>query len=138
MMMKVFPRFSCTLALAAGLGLASCSPDDEVAPNQEGLAGTWRLVHRQCFCIPGPPPNEAALFTATNFTFFKNNQPVSSGTYSATSVKFCGTPATAPGLRLTDANLGPRDAIMTQRSDSLVLDYGGPCDAPVDTYLRVK
>ncbi|MBF9143353.1 hypothetical protein [Hymenobacter properus] len=131
-------RLSLLLSLVAGLGLASCAPvDEEATPHHEGLAGNWRLVHRQCYCVPGPPPNETATFTDTNYTFFKNNQSVSSGTYSAASVKACGIPTPAPGLRLVDATLGPREAIITLRGDSLVLNYGGPCDAPVDTYLRL-
>ena len=131
-------RLSLLFSLAVGVVLASCSSDEEATPREEGLAGNWRLVYRQCYCIPGPPPNETATFTDTHFSFFKNNQPLSSGTYSAASVTSCGIPTPAPGIRLVDAtNLGTRDAIITQRGDSLVLNYGGPCDAPVDTYLRL-
>ena len=131
-------RLALLLSLVAGLGLASCTSNDEATPHHEGLPGSWRLVHRQCYCIPGPLPNEMATFSATNFSFFKNNQLVSSGTYSAASVTACGIPTPAPGLRFVDAALGTHDAILTLRGDSLVLNYGGPCDAPVDTYLRVK
>jgi hypothetical protein len=131
-------HFLLICALVAVVGLASCSPDDEATPYHEGLVGSWRLVHRQCYCIPGPPPNETATFTATDYTFLKNSQPVSSGSYSAVSATVCGIPTPAPGLRFVDATLGTRDAIIALRGDSLVLNYGGPCDAPVDTYLRVK
>ncbi|MDO7852996.1 hypothetical protein [Hymenobacter convexus] len=132
-------RLPLLFSLIAALALVSCAPDEEEAtPTQVGLAGNWRLVHRLCYCTPGPPPNETATFTDTRFSFFKNNQPISSGTYSAASVTACGIPMPAPGIRLVDAaNLGTRDAIITQHGDSLVLNYGGPCDAPVDTYLRL-
>jgi hypothetical protein len=131
-------RSSLLFALVVSLGLASCSTDNDASPNQQGLVGKWRLVDRQCYCPRGPLPEETVNFTATNFWVFKNNQPVSNGTYSAATVTACGLPTPAPGLRLADSVLGPRDVIIILHGDSLVLNYGGPCDAPVDTYVRMQ
>ena len=46
----------------------------------------------------------------------------------------------APALRFTypPSNAGPTVAQYTLAGNTLTLDYGGPCDAPVDTYERLQ
>lgn len=128
------------------LVLASCQKKTTVAPC-DGLEGTWRLVKHQCYCSPAPLPIETLTLTATTFAFSRvGPQPAPqpalfmSGTYHQDTVKVCGLATARLGLRLTDAvaNIGPRDVLYTLQGDTLVLDYGGPCDAPVDTYVRVQ
>ncbi|MBO2009415.1 hypothetical protein [Hymenobacter negativus] len=49
---------------------------------------------------------------------------------------FCGASSPAAGLRFT-GSASQREAAVTLTDTTLVLDYGGPCDAPVDTYQRL-
>ncbi|MDB5234575.1 MAG: hypothetical protein JWR44_1568 [Hymenobacter sp.] len=131
------------LLLAAALGVAGCKNNDDnaAAPTSNDIVGHWKLVSRQCYCPRGPVPDETVGFTATQFSFYKAGVLSSSGSYSYGSVtSFCsGGTGSAPGLRFTYANgtQGPQSAIFTVTGNTLVLDYGGPCDAPVDTYERL-
>ncbi|WP_345238470.1 hypothetical protein [Hymenobacter saemangeumensis] len=53
----------------------------------------------------------------------------------------CGGRSAGPGLQLTyisGSNRSTQDAAYKLSGNRLVLDYGGPCDAPVDTYERVR
>jgi hypothetical protein len=133
-----FP-LSLLLAIAAAT-LAGCSKDDCSKPSGEGLIGTWKLVDRQCYCLPAPTPNETATFTATSFAFFSNGQLRYSGTYAPATVTVCGMSSSAPGLRLNSSQpiIGSPEVQYTITGNQLVLDYGGPCDAPRDTYERVN
>lgn len=105
-----------------------------------GLEGHWRLVDRQCYCPQAPTPNETATFTATDFLFHRNGRSAASGTYACTAgLTFCGGSAPVPVLSLTYTAGGSalQNAAFTLRGDTLVLDYGSPCDAPRDTYQRL-
>ncbi|GAB3856734.1 hypothetical protein GCM10028822_29460 [Hymenobacter terrigena] len=125
---------------------SSCKKDSDPQADA-GLIGTWRLVGRQCYCVATPLPNETLTFTATTFSFNRfGPQPVpapglfTNGTYQPAAVTLCGLPNASAGLRFTDAvaNIGPRDAQFKLQADTLVLDYGSPCDAPRDTYVRAQ
>ncbi|MDQ2795165.1 MAG: hypothetical protein M3Y12_14330 [Bacteroidota bacterium] len=85
--------------------------------------------------MPAPTPNELVKFAGTDFFFYKNSQPTSSGTYlSALVSPACGGSPEA-GLRFI-ATSGTKEAVLTLTGNTLTLSYGGPCDAPVDTYQR--
>jgi hypothetical protein len=137
--MRLRFRFLLVLSFAAVLSSAGCECDaaEEAAPAGTGLEGSWKLVDRQCYCIAAPLPTETAVFTATSYTFYNNGQVISRGTYVRLPVKPCGSSTAVPGLSLTDANLDPREATATLHGNTLVLDYGSPCDAPRNTYERL-
>ena len=138
-------RFATSmLLLLVSVGFSSCKKDADPR-SDSGLIGTWRLVNHQCYCAPTPLASETVTFTATTFTFSRfAPQPgyglFMSGTYEPANVTLCGLPNPGAGLRLTDAvaNIGPRDVQFTIKVDTLILDYGSPCDAPRDTYVRAQ
>jgi len=136
--MKLHPCFPLSFLVFAALA-GGCSKDNS-KPADEGLVGIWKLVDRQCYCSPAPTPNESLIFTATNFSFFANGQPRYSGTYAPAAVTVCGISGAAPGLRLSSNRpiIGLSEMQYTLTGNQLVLDYGGPCDAPRDTYERVQ
>lgn len=128
--------------LLVSASFSSCKKDADPQADAS-LIGTWRLVNRQCYCALLPLPNETVTFTATTFAFTRptpNPYLFTNGTYQPAAVTLCGLPNPGAGLRLTDAlaNIGPRDVQFTIKADTLVLDYGSPCDAPLDTYVRVQ
>jgi hypothetical protein len=131
-------RFVSLLMLA----IAGCKSTETPAPGS-GLEGTWRLTNRQCYCVPAPVPDETITFTATRFTFFSGNRATRLGDYTiATAAVPCiNNGTTGPALLLTDSNAttipGPPTIQYRLTGDTLTLDYGGPCDAPVDTYERL-
>ena len=143
--MKYFPSFQFLFLLVAAPGLTNCdhATVDNVKPGTAesatgtGLEGSWKLIDRQCYCAPAPTPNETAVFTSTSYSFFTSGQLATRGTYASQPIKTCNAPTT--GLRFTEAVLanGTHDAIFTLRNDTLVLDYGSPCDAPRNTYRRL-
>ena len=134
--MSNFFNASFLLAAVAVISLASCQKNSSVTPTTT-LEGTWQLTNRQCYCVATPLPSEAVVFTAGSFTILKNNRLSSSGSYLRTVAPFCGgTPIPALELRPTTGN--PRSAQLTVSGDTLTLDYGGPCDAPRDTYVRQR
>ena len=122
------------------LSLLSCQKE-KATPS---LEGTWRLINRQCYCAPAPVPDETVTFTATRFTFFRGNRGMRLGDYAlGTAAVPCFTNGTrGPALLLTDSNAttisGPPTVQYHFNGNTLVLDYGGPCDAPVDTYERLQ
>ena len=135
-------RFAYLLLVTASL--SSCKKDTDPAADS-GLIGTWRLVNRQCYCALISLPIENLTFNASTYAFSRSTPNPSSllftnGTYQAAAVSLCGLPTPGAGLRLTDANanIGPRDVRFTIQADTLVLDYGSPCDAPLDTYVRTQ
>ena len=129
-----------TPALATGLLtvllLAGCHKNS-TEPVGDSLDGNWKLTNRQCYCPPTALPNETVSFSGSGFTFYKNGQLASSGTYRSAIVSSgCGG-GPAAGLQLTSAT-GTQEAVLHLTGNTLTLDYGGPCDAPVDTYERVQ
>lgn len=136
-------RFSTLLfVLLASASFSNCKKESELRPDS-ALVGTWRLVNRQCYCAPAPLPNETLTFTTNTFAFTRptpNPYLFTNGTYQPAAVALCGLATSAVGLRLTDAvaNIGPRDVQYKLQADTLVLDYGSPCDAPRDTYVRTQ
>ena len=129
------------LVCAAVLSLTSCEKSTSASPANTGIVGRWQLTNRQCYCPRGPVPNEMVVFTATTFSFSKNLQPAASGTYLVAPIaSMCGGSGSVPGLRftVTSGNLFAQGASYTVSGNTLVLDYGGPCDAPVDTYTRLE
>ncbi|WP_046243254.1 hypothetical protein [Hymenobacter terrenus] len=126
------------LLFVAALSLTNCKKDAEPTAQTDGLIGTWELVDRQYSCLPGPTPNETAVFTATGFSFYENGQLKSSGTYTFGTATPCqSTPV--PGLRFvyTSGSIEPLNVAYTLTEDELVLDQGIPCDAPRTTYQRL-
>ena len=128
------------------LGLASCQKEKATTPSPT-LEGTWRLSSRQCYCLPAPVPDETVTFTATRFTFYKGNRAVRLGKYSFTKASpLClsnGIPIPvvrfATELQLPDsaANHFSADVQYTLSGNTLTLDYGSPCDFPLDTYEQL-
>ena len=138
------PRSTTAFLAGALLGLASCQQKRTVAPGPD-LDGTWRLTHRQCYCVPAPLPDETLTFAATRFTFFSGNRATRSGEYAGgtTAVPCLRDGHAVPALLFTysfsTANMpAPASVQYRHRGDTLTLDYGGPCDAPVDTYVRLR
>ena len=133
----MFSRLLLPVLVAALLALAGCQKDKAPSPQGGGLIGTWQLTGHQCYCIPTPLPNEQVRFDAATFTFLRDGHKTLSGTYSATvAAASCGGTA-GPGLRFQPDSAATRVALFTLDGDTLTLDYGGPCDAPVDTYQRI-
>ena len=136
-------RHSLISVLAfALLSLVSCKK--EASPPTPALEGTWRLTSRQCYCTPAPVPDETVTFTATRFTFYRGNRGMRLGGYTLGNavVPCLNNGTTGPALHLTysPASTSPGPATIQYRLDgnTLTLDYGGPCDAPVDTYERLR
>jgi hypothetical protein len=74
--------------------------------------------------------------------FYKNGLVERAGQYTVTTAPSAclGANSTvAPALRITysTGNTPPRVPQYTLVGNTLTLDYGGPCDAPVDTYQRL-
>lgn len=134
--MKTTLRMSTlTTSLLMLLLLAGCHKDS-AEPIDDGLEGHWKLTNRQCYCPSTAVPNETVSFSGTNFAFYNNGQLASSGTYlSAIVSSGCGG-GSAAGLRLITA-AGVQEVAVERTGNTLTLDYGGPCDAPVDTYERL-
>ena len=136
-------RFTTSLgfALLTACGLVACKKaSTEPQPNETApLVGRWKLVNRQCFCPSALTPDEIVTFTAQGFAFYRNGRFVSDGTYADATATLCGGPVPTPVLRFTYATLRlmPLNAVATVRTNTLVLDYGGACDAPIDTYQRL-
>ena len=132
-----------TVGALALLGLLSCQKEKAATPSPN-LEGTWRLTNRQCYCAPAPVPDETITFTTTRFTFFRGNRGLRLGSYAlgTAAVPCLNNGTTGPALLLTDADAttipGPPTIQYRLDGNSLILDYGGPCDAPVDTYERLQ
>lgn len=143
--MTTLSRFALPALLGATLALAACHKECDIAPaTGTGLAGRWQLSSRQCYCAPAPTPNETVTFTDTSYSFFKDGRPTTNGTYATASGAICGVTGPTPVLRLSPAiaptiGIPPQtqNAIATLTGNTLVLDYGSPCDAPRDTYQRL-
>jgi hypothetical protein len=148
--MKRFLQFSALLFLVGTAGLTSCknpadykdevrSPNgpENVAPNT--LVGTWKLTKQDRFGPPKPTPNETVVFTDSNFAFYTDGQLKSSGTYALGTATPCGS-TPIPGLTFTPTgtNPEPRSIAYTLEGNQLVLDQGIACDAPRDTYERLR
>ena len=138
--MKKTPVLSISLLVLAFVG---CKSTETPTPGS-GLEGTWRLISRQCYCTPTPVPDETVTLTATQFAFYSGNRALRLGNYTlATAAVPClNNGTTGPALQLTysTASTSPGPATIQYHLDgnTLTLDYGGPCDAPVDTYERLQ
>lgn len=131
------------LLLISGVGnLTGCKKT--AAGAEDGLVGTWRLTNRQCYCPPNlPVPNETVTFTATTYSFYRNGVLATAGDYRSATATPCGSTSPVPGLQFAPTypsspavRLGTTRAAVTRTGNTLVLDYGSPCDAPRDTYER--
>lgn len=137
----MYPCFQRLLSAATLLSLISCQKE---APSPAPvLEGTWRLTNRQCYCVPAPLPDETVTFTATRFTFYSGNRGMRHGDYtlSTAAVPCLNNGLVGPALHLTystaSTSPGPATIQYHRNGNTLTLDYGGPCDAPVDTYERL-
>ncbi|MCI1186452.1 hypothetical protein MON38_03420 [Hymenobacter sp. DH14] len=134
-------QFLTPVLAVALLGMASCQKKTAPAPS---LEGTWRLTNRQCECAPTPLPDETVTFTPTQFTFYGGSRALRLGQYLLTTaaVRCFNNGTTAPTLQFTysaaSSSLGPATVQYNLDGNTLTLDYGGPCDAPVDTYERLQ
>jgi hypothetical protein len=140
--MKIFLSVLAILAvLTAGCSKCKCddpNPNEYISSN--GLPGNWKLVDLQCYCAPAPLPDEQLAITLTDFAEYQNGARIFDATYTIGSATQCGLPSAAPALNLVPkATLNMnRNAGYTLHGDTLVLDYGSPCDAPRKTYRRVR
>jgi hypothetical protein len=132
------------LALSTLLLLGACSKSDEETSEAPGpsseLSGSWKLVSHQCYCVASPLPNEVISFTPTAFTLWHNSVPVAGGSYSTgTTATICGNLVSMPVLSFTVSSGAWQRGTPAfhLNGTTLVLNYGGPCDAPVDTYVRM-
>ena len=135
--------FHCLLAAATLLSLVSCQKESATTPSA-ALEGTWRLTSRQYYCTPTPVPNEPVALTATKLAFYRGNRAVQHGDYTlGTAAVPCfsnGTTVTALHLTYSTSSASPGLSGIQYRlaGNTLTLDYGGPCDAPVDMYVRLR
>ena len=84
-------------------------------------------------------PNETLALTSTTFAFYDNGQLKASGTYAAATGTLCGGGTAVPVLEFSTSTPATRTkASADLSSNTLVLDYGSPCDAARNTYTRVK
>jgi hypothetical protein len=133
--------FSSLLMLVA---LGACRTK-EVAPSTDAaLVGRWQLTNRQCYCQPGPLPDETIVFDATTgFQLFRDGQLVNQGTYRTSVEPVCPQAPSQPLVTLTSqtstANGFARGGSYTVQGTTLVIDEGTYCvpDFPVSTYQRV-
>ena len=137
-MQKAFLHLAGLMLLA----INGCESKESPAPDS-GLEGTWQLANRQCYCPPGPTPNEQVVFGGRQVSFYENGRVARTGEYVVTmaaSACLGGNGTTAPALQFTFASgsAGAGQPLYTLSGNTLTLDYGGPCDAPVDTYQRVQ
>ena len=134
--------FQRLLTAATFLGLVSCQKE-AAGPASTTLEGAWRLTRRQCYCPSAPEPDETITFTATRFAFYRGNRALRFGDYTfiTAAVPCFNNGTTGPALHLTystSANSLGSDSVQYRLDgNTLTLDYGGPCDAPVDTYERL-
>ncbi|MFC7669967.1 hypothetical protein ACFQT0_23325 [Hymenobacter humi] len=79
------------------------------------------------------------VFTNTEFTFYREGQRTVYGNYTYGTGSICGISTSVPVIRFAyvNANSTLQAAKATVTGNTLVLDYGGPCDAPINTYKRV-
>lgn len=136
--MKRFSPFRLVLLLVCTTAATACKKDSDSAT---GLDGQWRLTERQCECLPGGPPEETVTFKDSTFAFHSAGRLVSHGTFRhINTASICGVPSQVPALRflLAEPTQAPQNAGVHLEGNTLVLDYGAPCDAPLDTYKRVE
>ncbi len=118
------------------LPLVSCQKDSSSKPDSTSLSGTWQLTNRQCYCLLPGLPNEQMRFDATSFALLKDGRKTLNGTYSATvPAAVCGRSA-GPAIRFQPDSTAAHVAQFTLSGNTLTLDYGSPCDGPLDTYER--
>ncbi|UYZ65123.1 hypothetical protein [Hymenobacter weizhouensis] len=128
-----------TSLLALATTLLACQQDEETPST--GLVGRWQLTNRQCFCAPGPVPDETVIFTEKEYFFYENGQLARQGTYTMGAGKICGLSVQEGLLNLTPASTNPpalTSATPTANATTLTLDFGRACDAPFNTYRRLK
>ena len=135
-------RFRLAAAFAALAALPACH-NTCPQPASDDLMGTWQLTSHLCYCAPAPLPNETVTFQGQSFTFSRNGQVERTGTFTQVQAapQCLGSAGPVPTLRLEFAptsNLAPQAAQITISGNTLTLDYGSPCDAPLDTYKRVN
>ena len=129
---------------ATTLGLTACEEGcvEPMAPESTGLAGTWQLSDRQCFCLQTTLPNERIVFTDSTFAIYQQDTLARSGRYTLVNNAItCGSTSAEPAVHFVfnpSVGFNSLDAQYTLNGNTLILDYGSPCDAPRNTYKRVK
>ncbi|OGX80872.1 hypothetical protein BEN47_06355 [Hymenobacter lapidarius] len=135
-MRHLFRLFLLPFIISAGL-LAGCKKDSDPS----GLAGAWKLTSRtDCYCPAGQVLNETLTLTNTRFSFTRDGQVVSEGSYKQGTGAKCGTTALLAVLALTeDGNQPTYKVPFILDGQTLVLDYRNRCisDSPLDTYERL-
>lgn len=140
-MKKILPILASLAVLTVGCSKCKCEdPSPTVYISGSGLPGNWKLVHLQCYCAPGPTPDEQLVITNTDFTEYQDGAATIDATYTVGNATLCGIAAAVPALNLVPKNTLTLNgsAGYTLRNDTLVLDYGSPCDGPRKTYRRVR
>lgn len=133
------------MAALLSLSVSTACQKVPVEPDNQAettLVGRWHLTGRQCYCPASPTPNEQVTFGGRQVIFYKNGQVARTGEYTVTvaaSACLSGSGTTAPALHFTFSagGAGLNEPQFTLTGNTLTLDYGGPCDAPVDTYQRL-
>jgi hypothetical protein len=136
--MKSFSLFRLLLLLVFTAAATACKKDSDSATS---LDGQWRLTERQCYCPRTAVPDETVTFQGSSFAFYQNNRLVRRGTFShVNTADLCGITSQVPALRFVLDEATPTTQTVGVHLDgnTLVLDYGSPCDAPRDTYQRME
>lgn len=125
------------MILLVGLGLTGCKKDSDASPTP---IGNWKLISRQCFCTPASVLNQTASFSKSTFAFYRNGQLTAQGSYGAGKGQICGG-TDIPVTKFRYDSPAPSiltDVIITVTGNTLRLDYGGACDAPLEIYERLQ
>jgi hypothetical protein len=133
-----FSSLRLLLLLACTTAATACKKDLDSAT---GLEGQWKLTERLCFCPGSETPNETITLKDSTVVVYKNNVPVSRGTFRRVNTAIlCGIASQLPALRFDYGGATPttRTAGVQLDGNTLVLDYGSPCDDARDTYKRVE
>ncbi|HEX8427243.1 hypothetical protein [Hymenobacter sp.] len=132
--MKLLFAFLLSFSLVS---LSACKSDKD-AEGPATLIGRWQLTNLECYCGPGPLPNEVVEF-ATNGTvvFYTDGKEESRGTYTFATGKTTCSGDAIPVLQFKNTpSIFTENVAYTLEASTLVLDQGLCLDAPRKTYQR--
>lgn len=129
-------------SLLLATSLSSCRHDSDSPAPSDGLAGTWHLTNRICYCQAGPPPDETLVFDANrHFQLFRAGKLAYEGTYATGQGAVCMGAPSQSLLTLSGAVatvVYQPSGAYTLKSSTLTIDQGSYCipDAAISTYQR--